>query len=249
MYYHTDMRYVAIIVAVIIALASPAAALRYKQPGFTLQDAVLRDMELQKQHAWRTERVFDGIGWKIGTVSRGDGAVMDGGYTVVHPTKGNPFSWKGYYVLAAFDLMPHGFLLVTVRDPERYWKEDFDRDAGIADPVEAVWYNGKWEEEMRTVIEFPADSYPDKFILAPDEKTLLAVLHPVDPEGKLEPSGQRLVQVVLITGEVVELPVPGTGGALEPPAAWWPVLMEWSPRGDLLMQAGEEFRRYTVDWL
>jgi len=248
MYYHTDMRYVAIIALAVLILATPAAALRYKKPSFILQDAVLRDMELKELAGWREERILEGIGWKIGSVSRGDGTVMDGGYTVVHPTKGTPFSWKGCYILAAYDLMPHGFLLVTVRDPEIFW-EEYDRNEGLVDPVEAVWYSRNWEEEMRTVLEFPADSYPDDFILAPDEKSLLAVLHPVDGEGKLEPAGQKLVQFVLMTGEMLELPLPGTDASGAAPAAWWPVKLEWTPREDLMMQAGEEFRRYTVSWL
>lgn len=247
MYYHTNMRYAAFI-TILLLLAVPALAAEPSlRPNFVLQDAVLRDWGLKELAPWREQRVIEGIGWKLGTVARGDGDVMSGGYTVVHPAKGTPFSWKHYYVLAAFDLMPSGFLVIAVRDPELYW-EGYDFKAGVTDPVEAIWYDSKWQEESALRLEFATDDFPDGFILAPDQKNLVTILHPVNAESELIPTGHSLSRVRLLTGEISRIPLPGTGDYGVAPAAWWPVLMAWSDGGDLLMQAGEEFRRYTVSW-
>ena len=150
-------------------------------------------------------------------------------------------------MLACFDLMPSGYLVVAVRDPALY-RDDYVFEDHVTDPVEVVWYDKDWQEEDATVLDFAAEDFPDSFVLAPDEKSLLAVRHPVDADGGLEKAGHTLCRILLLTGEIIDLPVPGTGPDGVVAAAWWPVLMSWSDRGDLLMQAGEEFRRYTVSW-
>ncbi|GEM_PF-2097447 len=234
------------IVVALILIAAVAHATQPLRPQFTLKDAVRQDWGIAPLAGWGGERITDGIGWKLGTVSRGDGGVAAGGFTVVHPAKGEPFSLKRCYLLAAFDLLPRGVLGVAIRDPQYYWA-DYDLDLQLTDVVELVWYSESWEEEQALALEIDPLLRPDDFVLAPDQRSLLAIAHVEDEEGQPAEPGHRLLQIALLDGEVTELPIPGTDHAGEPPAAWWPLLMEWDD-GALLIQAGDELRRYEVTW-
>jgi hypothetical protein len=252
MYYHTPMRIAYYLLAGVLPLltamllCSVASAEAPVRPQLVLTDAVERDWGIPELADWYSERIFEGIGWRLGTVSRGDGSVMKGGYTVIHPAKGKPFSWQHVYVLAAFDLLPDSILLAAIRDPEIYW-QDYDFSQGVDDAVELVWFDGDWEEQFTTVLEFAPEDFPDGFVLAPDQRSLLAIKHPVDDEESLADSGHELCLISLRDGLTSSVLLPGTedlGGA---PAAWWPVLMQWD--GDaLLVQTGDELRRYEVRW-
>jgi hypothetical protein len=252
MYYHTPMRIAYFLLACMpplltaVLLCSVASAEAPVRPRLVLTDAVERDWGIPELADWYGERIFEGIGWRLGTVSRGDGSVMKGGYTVIHPAKGKPFSWQHVYVLAAFDLLPDTILLVAVRDPELYW-QDYDFSLGVEDAVELVWLDGDWEEQFAATLEFAPEGFPDGFVLAPDQRSLLAIKHPAAGEDELAEAGHELCLVSLRDGLISSVPLPGTedlGGA---PAAWWPVLMQWD--GDaLLVQTGEELRRYEVRW-
>jgi len=252
MYYHTPMRFAAITIAlllfpgVLLALSLVHAAETPLRPYLVLTDAVERDWGIAELADWHSQRILEGIGWRLGTVSRGGQSVMKGGYTVIHPAKGTPFSWQHVYVLAAFDLLPDAIMLVAVRDPERYWP-GYDVADGERDPVELVWLDAMWEEQDAAVLDFAGSDFPDGFVLAPDQRSLLAILHPVDAEDELAQAGHVLVSISLRDGGISMVHLPGTedlGGA---PAAWWPVLMQWD--GDaLLAQTGHELRRYEVHW-
>ncbi|HES57840.1 MAG TPA: hypothetical protein ENO21_00235, partial [Firmicutes bacterium] len=136
--------------ALLCLLLATAAAWAAQQPRFHLEHTLQRDAGIAARVDWRRERLFDGAGWTLGTVSRGDGPVMRGGYTVIHPLRGEPFVLTSCYTLAAFDLRPSGHLLVTIRDPEYHWPaEDFSEE--IIDPIELVWYDKAWEELYSTV--------------------------------------------------------------------------------------------------
>jgi len=228
-------------------LLACAAAWAYETPTFVLRDVLDRDQGIAREADWRAERIFEGIGWKLGTVSRGDGSVMKGGFTVVRPAKGQPFTLKHCYVLAAYDLLPRGILLVTVRDPQLYWK-DYDYEQGITDPVELVWYDDKWQEQYSTVLDYAADEYPDDFRISPDEKYLVSIRHPLELDGKPAPAGHALNIIYFSNGSINDLWLPEIDGTGQLPASWWPVLMEWGPKGTLTVQAGKQVRVYEVQW-
>jgi hypothetical protein len=249
MYYHTDMRYVALSLLIVLACSAsqPLAGREPPQtPRFRLTGSVERDWGLAPLADWRRLREFDGIGWKLGTVARGDGSVMHSAYTVVHPAKGEPFVLQHCYVLAAFDLLPGGILLVAVRDPE-YYRKGYDYEQGVVDPVEAVWYSDDWQEEAVLELPFAPEDEPDGFILGPDQRSLLAIRHPVDADGEPAPSGHSLAQVSLEQGWLRTRYLPEYSADGTPPLGWQPLRMEWDG-GALLVQAGPELRRYRLEW-
>lgn len=235
-----------LILLCLLAASTSAPAVEPQQPSFVLKDAVEQDWGIPPLASWGAERIIDGIGWKLGSVSRGDGGIAAGGFTVIHPAAGAPFSLKRCYVLAAYDLLPSGQLAVTVRDPQYYWP-GYDYKLDLTDVLEVVWFSKTWEEEQALVLEVDALLWLDDFVLAPDQLSLLAIAHPEDEEGTPATAGHRLLQINVLDGEVTELRIPGTDSAGEPPAAWWPLLMTWDG-GALLVQAGDELRRYEVTW-
>ena len=245
MYYHNTVRLIGLIA--IGLLLWPSIGHARERPELVLKETIDRAWQLDKYADWRQERFFSGYGWELGTVSRGDGSVMQGGFTVVHPAKGNPFSWRHCYVLASFDTLPHGILLVTVRDPEFHWS-GYDYTEGVVDPIEIVWFDDSWEEEDRMVLDFSATDYPDEFQLAPSGEVLLAIRHSVDDQGKLDKQGHQLDLVYLLDGEIRSLVLPEAGPGGLPPGEWWPVLMHFDDDGNLLVQAGAALRRYEVRW-
>jgi hypothetical protein len=192
-------------------------------------------------------RFPEGIGWRIGSVSRGDGSVMKGGFTVVHPTKGNPFALKHWCTLACFDLMPRGYLMVTVRDPELYWP-GYSLDDGVQDPLELVWLDDDWLPTDSRVLDFGEQDFPDKFNLSPDRRWLLCVLHPHDGQGRLRPEGHELYLINLRSMAISKMYLPETDGMGQLPASWYPLKMDWKDRNRLLVQAGRELRVYEVRW-
>jgi hypothetical protein len=249
MYYHTDMRYVALIIlaGLIISAAQEMAGKDPPlKPVFTLKDSVIRDWGIEPLAAWGELRELDGIGWKLGTVARGDGSLMRTSYTVVHPPKAEPFVLQHCYVLAAYDLVPSGILLVVVRDPE-YYLAGYDYTDELTDMIEAVWYSDDWEEESAMQLDFAPQEHADGFVLAPDQRTLLAIRHPVDTEGEPAIAGHELVQVSLEAGWIRQRALPGYGDDGVAPAGWWPVRMRWD-NAALLVQAGDELRRYSMEW-
>lgn len=219
----------------------------FAQPEFVLRQSVKRNQVIPAKADWHKERLFDGIGWMLGTASRGDGSVMKGGFSVVHPHHVDAFTMKHTYVLAAFDLNPDGYLLVTIRDPEYHWP-DYDFDDNVVDPLELVWYDKGWEEVTATVLGIPQELYVDDFIISPDERYLLAISHPIDEDGTPNLSGHGLVLVDMKFGEFEELLLPEWEGAGAAPASWWPVRMIWTGQGGLVVQAGKELFQYEVRW-
>ena len=162
------MRTIAAILLGLAVLASGTPRAAYS-PEFVLRQTVRRDQRIAEQADWHRERLFDGIGWMIGTAARGDRSIMEGGYTVIHPAGGEPFVVQHTYVLAAFDLLPDGFLLVTIRDPEYHWP-GYDISTGVVDPVEVVWFDPEWEEVDSLLLDVPPELKPDGFIKSPDER-------------------------------------------------------------------------------
>jgi hypothetical protein len=252
MYYHMHMANMRICgcaaaLTALLVLPQLAQAQRYPTPQLRPETTQSRDQGITPTADWYGERTIEGIGWKIGTVSRGDGSVMDGGYTVIKPLHREPIVLLNCYVLAAFDLLPRGVLLVCVRDPEHYWP-GYDYKDGVTDPLELVWLDEDWREQYSIVLDYAAGEYPDDFQLAPKENYLLAIRHPLNSDGKLAPAGQSLSLIYLSDGSIVDVPLPETDGAGQLPAAWWPVLMEWNAKGQLVVQAGEELRTYSIEW-
>lgn len=243
----------------LLTLATPALAKSSLMPSFLLQETQDGSAGIEPLADWGTERVITGIGWELATVSRGDGSVMDGGLTVVQHSKAArlsrkhgagpdvPLSLKHCYVLAAFDLLPSGYLLVTVRDPQYYWLE-YDVRSGVIDPVELVWYDADWQEQQSLPLDYAASEYPDDFVLSPDQRTLLAIKHPVDDAGEPSIDGQMLNIIYLFDGSINDVLLPDTDAQGNLPAQWQPVGMDWDKRGYLVLQAGKQTRRYEVKW-
>lgn len=235
------------------------AAGNSQQPHFMLQEVQDGSAGIDRLADWRAERVISGIGWELATASRGGGSVMDGGLTVVqltnaaklsgkkHLKPGVPVSFKHCYVLAAFDLLPSGYLLVTVRDPQHYWAE-YDYKQGVVDPVELVWYDESWQEQQNIPLDYAAGEYPDDFMLSPDQRTLLALKHPVDVDGEPSADGQSVNIIYLFDGSINDVLLPDADGMGALPPAWQPVGMQWDARGYLEVQAGKQIRRYEVKW-
>jgi len=230
-------------------------------PHLVLKNTMTHDQGIAAAADWRKERLFDGAGWKLGSVSRGDGSVMLGGYTVIQPSPahrpapqrgqrsvpGAPIVLRHCYVLAAFDMLPRGHLLVAVRDPQVYWK-DYDYHEAVVDPLELVWYDEDWNDAEGVVVERATADFPDDFVLAPDNSSLLAIRHPADDSGKASPAGHSLCLISLADGAVSSVALPEADTAGQPPVAWPPVRMEWNRRGELVVQAGKELRIYEVKW-
>lgn len=231
----------------LLLLVPIRAEARSERVRFTLTEIWTREWIGEETADWRTERFFEGIDWQLGTVSRGDSDVMNGGFTVVHPYQVQPFSLRHCFVLAAFDLQPRGHLLVTIRDPEYYWP-DYSVSDGVVDPIELVWYDEDWVEESQITLDFPAGSYPDNFLLSPDRRTLLAITHPVDSGGGLAGPGQGIRAIDLRSGEVDEVWLPEVDGYGNLPLEWWPVKMRWGRNNILEVQAGPELRIYHMRW-
>jgi hypothetical protein len=227
----------------LVPQGSQAASERVR---FTLTEIWNRDWIASADTDWRRERFIEGIDWQLGTVSRGDAEVMTGGFTVVHPYQVPPFSLRHCYVLAAFDLAPHGYLLVAVRDPQYYWTDDPNSDA--VDPIDLVWYDENWVEEDFKTLPFGTEAFPDNFRLSPDRRTLLALTHPVTNRGELSDHGQGIKAIDLRSGQVDDVWLPEVDGFGNLPAAWWPVKMQWGKHSNLEVQAGAELRIYQMRW-
>ena len=244
MYYHTAMRWLVLLaVIMLIPVRSEAGSERAR---FTLTEIWKRDWIKEITTDWRRERFFEGIDWQVGTVSRGDGEVMTGGFTVVHPYQVQPFSLRHCYVLAAFD-MPRGYMLVAVRDPQYYWPEYSTAD-GVSDPLEIIWYDEDWSEEDHLTLNIPPGSNPDDFLLSPDRRTLLAITHPLDNQDELSGPGQQVLAIDTRSGAIDEVWLPEVDGFGNLPVAWWPVMMRWGRHNNLEVQAGSELRIYTMRW-
>lgn len=235
-----------IALACLAAVLLAAAAWAYERPTLVLRDVLDRDQGIPAEADWHSQRIFEGIGWKLGTIARPDNTVMMGGFTVVQPSRSAPIVFKHCYVLAAWDMMPRGILLVTVRDPQLYWK-NYNYEQGVRDPLELVWYDDKWQEEYNTVLDYGRDDFPDNFRLSPDQKYLIAIRHPLDLDGEPLPSGHTLDLIYLNTGLSEPLWLPEITTA-EYPAAWWPLRIDWGPQDELMVQAGQQLRIYEVQW-
>jgi hypothetical protein len=236
----------------LVLLLPLLAAADAAAPYLRLEGLMERNQGIDELAGWGEDRLIDGIGWKIATAARGDD---DGGlkgygrrgYTVISPQRGDPKPLRHMYVLGAFDLLPDKYLLVTIRDPELYWP-DYDYSlTTTANVIEAVWYDKDWTELFREVLEFEPTDYPDDFRLSADGKYLLCIVHPVTDSNaqQLKREGQRLVSVRLKDGALRDVPFPDTEAGVAP-ADWWPVLMQWNRDDDLLVQAGDTLRRYSV---
>lgn len=235
------------------------AVKRPQQPSFLLQETQDRRTGIDPVADWRSQRTISGIGWELMTVSRGEGSVMDGGLTVIHLSKvaqlsskrdanpSVPLTFKHCYVLAAFDLVLQGYLLVTVRDPQYYWK-DYDYKEGVVDPVELVWYDQDWQEEQSLTLDYATEDFPDDFVLSPDKRTLLAIKHPVNSSGDPAKAGQSLNMIYLASGNIDDVYLPEADERGNLPAGWGPVQMAWDSRGYLVVQAGNTQRRYSMKW-
>ncbi len=245
MYYHTAMRWL-VLLAMLLLVPAKAEA-RSERVKFTLTEIWQRDWVDEVAADWRSERFFEGIDWQLGTVSRGDGEIMTGGFTVIHPYQVQPFSLRHCYVLAAFDLLPRGYLLVAIRDPEYYWP-DYSVSDGVVDPLELVWYDESWSEDSHTLLDMPAGIYPDDFLLSPDRRTMLAITHPLDRDGDLAGQGQRMLAIDLRSGETDDVWLPEVDGYGNLPPEWWPVRMQWGRNNTLQVQAGPELRIYHMRW-
>jgi hypothetical protein len=237
----------------------PASAARPLQPSFLLKETQERSAGLEPAADWHAERVLTGIGWELATASRGDGSVMDGALTVIQHSKAAqlsgkhgadpsaPLTLKHCYVLAAFDLLPCGYLLVTVRDPQYYWK-DYDYKQGVVDPVELVWYDENWQEQQSLALDYAEKEFPDDFVFSPDQRTLLAIKHPLDDSEEPAKDGQSLDIIYLNSGNINSVLLPEADEQGNLPAAWQPVRMDWDKRGLLVVQAGKTQRRYEMKW-
>lgn len=243
----------------LLLAAVPASAKPRLLPAFMLQETQDGRAGIAPLADWHSARVITGIGWELATAARGDGSVMTGGLTVVQHSKAAqlshkqsagtsvPHSFKHCYVLAAFDLLPSGYLLVTVRDPQYYWP-DYDAQQGVIDPVELVWFDEEWQEQQSLPLDYAANEYPDDFVLSPDQQTLLAIKHPVDEAGDPSPDGQILNMIHLFDGSISDVILPDADAMGNLPAQWQPVLLDWDKRGYLVLQAGKQIRRYEVTW-
>jgi hypothetical protein len=243
----------------LLTLAAPALAKPAQMPNFLLQETQDGSAGISPLADWHSERIITGIGWELATAARGDGPVMEGGLTVVQHSKAArlsgkhaagpdvPLSLKHCYILAAFDLLPSGYLLVAVRDPRYYWP-DYDAKQGVVDPVELVWYDAQWKEQQSLPLDYAENEFPDDFILSPDQRTLLAIKHPVDDSGEPAPDGQMLNIIHLFDGSINDVILPEADAQGNLPAQWQPVEMDWDKRGYLVLQAGKQTRRYEVKW-
>jgi hypothetical protein len=215
----------------------------FDDPAMVRRNAIPRSVD------WRTERRIDGIGWELGSAARADGSVMASALTVVQPAHGTAFSLRHCYVLAAFDLIPSGILVVAVRDPEFYWK-DYDQHLGLVDPVDLVWYDEQWQEQRHLALDFNTSELPDDFVVGPGGKYLLTVRHPVGPDGRPIPEGHSLEMIWLQTGEITDIWLPEVDGYGFYPAAWQPLGLHFTKDGrELQAQAGGQLRVYDVEWL
>ncbi|MEZ5339593.1 MAG: hypothetical protein R3F46_15185 [bacterium] len=239
------MRWLAL--CTLLLLAPVRSEARSERVQFTLTEIWQREWIGELQADYRKERFIDGIDWQLGTVSRGDGDVMHGGFTVIHPYQVQPFSLRHCYVLAAFDLLPRGYLLVAVRDPEYYWP-DYNIADEVVDPIELVWYDDAWQEESHVLLDFPAGAYPDDFLLSPDRRSMLAITHPRDGDGDLPGQGQGIKHIDLRSGAVDDVWLPEVDGFGNLPPEWWPVRMRWGRNSNLEVQAGPELRIYHMRW-
>jgi hypothetical protein len=211
-----------------------------------------RNQGIDELSGWGEDRLLHGIGWTIATAARGDDdgglkGLARRGYTVISPQRGDPLPLRHVYVLGAFDLLPDRYLLVVVRDPELYWMVYSYEDPPPPDAVELVWYDKEWKELFRTLLDIAPGEQPDGFQLSPDGEYVLAITHPVkesDPD-ELRKEGHALKSIRLRDGAVREVPFPEQEYGIAP-ATWWPVLMQWNDDGDLLVQAGDQLRRYSV---
>jgi hypothetical protein len=239
----------AIFLLPLCALLLGATPLR---PTLRLEATMTRDEQIDELAGWGEDRLIDGIGWRIASAVRGDD---DGGlkgyarrgYTVMVPQRGDSIPWRRMYVLAGFDLHPDRYLLVTVRDPEHYW-QGYDIEQNVQDAVELVWYDRQWNELYNTVLDFAPEDFPDDFRLTEDQKHLLAIKHPVTTSGSTEliREGHSLVWIDLRDGAIGDLHLPETDGMGTLPASWYPVKMHWNSKDELLVQAGDELRRYSL---
>jgi hypothetical protein len=243
----------------LLSAALLTSAARPLQPSFLLQETQDGSAGIEPAADWRAERTLTGIGWELATASRGDGSVMDGALTVIqhskaaqlsgkHRAEANaPITFKHCYVLAAFDLLPSGYLLIAVRDPQYYWK-DYDYKQGVVDPIDLVWYDENWKEQQSLALDYAANEFPDDFVLSPDQRTLLAIKHPLDDSGEPSKDGQGLNIIYLASGNINDVNLPDADEQGNLPAEWQPVRMAWDQRGYLVVQAGKSQRRYQMKW-
>jgi hypothetical protein len=216
----------------------------------TFEDAAtVRRNTPSRRADWRTERRLDGIGWQLGSAARDDGSVMNSALTVVQPAHGKPFSLRHCYVLAAFDLIPSGIVVVAVRDPQYYW-QDYDPHLGLVDPVDLVFYSEDWQEQRHIPLDFSPQEFPDDFVLGPGGRYLLGIRHPVDRQGQPLAEGHSLELIWLQTGEITDTWLPEVNGSGFYPAAWQPLGLHFTSDGKQLQAtAGTQLRVYDVDWL
>jgi hypothetical protein len=229
-----------------ISAADPAA------PVLQLEGLMERQQGMLELSKWGEDRLLEGIGWTIASAVRGDDdgglkGLERRGYTVISPQRGDPMPIRHVYVLAGFDILPDQYLLVVIRDKEMFWT-DYDYDAPPPqDAVELVWYDSDWNELWHKLLDFKADEYPDDFRLSEDGKYLLTITHTTkegDPKH-LAKEGHMLKSIRLKDGIIKDVPFPDQQYGVAP-ATWWPVLMQWNRDDDLLVQAGEDLRRYSV---
>jgi hypothetical protein len=244
------LRYIPLLLLLIPLLTSAEAD--PSAPRLQLEGLMERQQGMHDLSAWGEDRLLHGIGWTIASAARGAddgglGALERRGYTVISPQRGDPTPLRHVYVLGAFDILPDQYLLVVVRDREMYWPDYDYNDAPPPDAVELVWYDKDWQELFHRIVEFKATDFPDDFRLSPDGKYLLTITHPVkDGDAKhLVKEGQALKSIRLKDGIIRDVPFPDQQYGVAP-ATWWPVLMMWNRDDDLLVQAGEDLRRYSV---
>jgi hypothetical protein len=222
------------------------------RPSLLLQATMTREENIEPLAAWGDDRLIEGIGWKIASAVRGDD---DGGlkgyarrgYTVAVPQRGESKPFRHMYVLAGFDILPDKYLLVTIRDPEFYWP-GYSIEQKVTDPIELVWYDLDWNELYALKLDFKAEDFPDGFRITPDQKHLVAIRHELSGPGseELAPEGHSVVYIDLKDGTIGNVYLPETDGTGMLPASWYPVLMHWNDDGELLVQAGRELRRYSI---
>lgn len=211
-----------------------------------------RNQGIRELSRWGEDRLLHGIGWTIASAARGEDAgglkaIERRGYTVISPRRGDPKPLRHFYVLGAFDLLPDRYLLVVIRDREIYWQDYSYADPPPTDAVELVWYDKDWNELFHKVLDFKPTDFPDDFKLSPDREYLLTVTHPTSESDtrRLRKEGHALVSIRLRDGIMREVPFPEQEYGVAP-ATWWPLLMQWNRDGDLLVQAGDTLRRYSV---
>ncbi len=239
----------------ILLLLAPAllcSAADPDAPMLQIEGIMERRQGIRELSRWGEDRLLDGIGWAIATAARGDDdgglkGLERRGYTVISPQRSDPTPLRHVYVLGAFDLLPDRYLLVVVRDRETYWPDYNYDEPPAADAVELVWYDKDWKELFHTLLDIKPSEFPDDFQLSPDGEYLLAITHPTregDPKH-LRKEGHVLKSIRLRDGIIREVPYPDQEYGIAP-ATWWPVLLEWNRDGDLIVQAGEQLRRYSV---